>query len=454
VRTTTRPQVERLESRELLSADWFSTYLPNASVAKMARTDWNGHGAITYSDMLAIYTQVERDGVVDKGEFSSLQSLASSGSSLRTPAPVRYLEAQVIGNNAANRYYQSRSLGNLAVGSSAAHLQKLVGKWFLGQDLPMVESGQGIVYSPVKGTLFGSGGPVYTDISQGGAGDCVLLSSLAVTAAHDKAAIQGMFTSVGNNVWIVRFYANGSPVYVTVNNYLPTVRGQTYYDHPLNGVLWAALAEKAYAELNAFDGQTGYDSSLQWQNTYTTGDAGLDPGCTLAALTGLRNYSGNGSSTVSQAVKRGNLVVLGTGSNTGSKYIVSNHEYALISYNASTQMATLFNPWGIASLKQSGVWGTVNVSLSYLETYFSADTGWAHTAAAHLGDGSLPALEATEKLAFAPAAAGHVAHVDAVFATYRAGEAASVGAHDLRAVLSGHRRHTPAEEGAVASLLA
>src|SRR5262245_26408384 len=142
--TFTRPEVEYLESRDLLSADWFSSALPSAPVASMARTDWQKHGAITYNDMLGIYSQVERDGRVDSSEFASLQSLARSASSLRTTDAVRYLQTQVIGNNPANRYFQGRPLGNLAVNGSAAQLKALVDKWFLGRDLPMVAAGQGI----------------------------------------------------------------------------------------------------------------------------------------------------------------------------------------------------------------------------------------------------------------------------------------------------------------------
>src|SRR5581483_12280316 len=71
-----RPQFESLESRELLAADWFSTYIANPAVANLARADWNGHGSVNYNDMLRVYSQVEADGRVDASEFASLQFLA------------------------------------------------------------------------------------------------------------------------------------------------------------------------------------------------------------------------------------------------------------------------------------------------------------------------------------------------------------------------------------------
>src|SRR5262249_26592894 len=161
--TRTRPQLESLETRDLLSGDWFSTYLPSASIANLARADWYNHGAITYNDMLGIYAQVERNGWVDAGEFASLQNLAATASALRMPEGVGFLASQVVSHNPANLSYQGYSLGYLAPGSSPSQLQLLVNKWFLGADHPLVAGGQGLTYRAFGGSLFGTGGPVYTD---------------------------------------------------------------------------------------------------------------------------------------------------------------------------------------------------------------------------------------------------------------------------------------------------
>ena len=51
-------------------------------------------------------------------------------------------------------------------------------------------------------------------------------------------------------VYAVRFYdGTATARYVNVDTELPS--GGNYYDRPNNGVLWVALAEKAYAEANA-----------------------------------------------------------------------------------------------------------------------------------------------------------------------------------------------------------
>ena len=112
-------------------------------------------------------------------------------------------------------------------------------------------------YSPVYGSLFGANGPSYLDVQQGAVGDCWLLASLAEVAARDPSDIQNMFTDVGTTMesgsvvelYKVRFFNEaGAPEYVTVDTELPS--GGGYYDQPVNGVLWVALAEKAYAEAN------------------------------------------------------------------------------------------------------------------------------------------------------------------------------------------------------------
>ncbi len=112
-------------------------------------------------------------------------------------------------------------------------------------------------YSPVSGSLFGANGPSYLDVQQGQVGDCWLLSSLAETAARYPSDIRNMFTDLGTamesgsvvELYKVRFFNTaGVPTYVTVDTELPS--GGGYYAHTTNGVLWVAMAEKAYAQAN------------------------------------------------------------------------------------------------------------------------------------------------------------------------------------------------------------
>jgi hypothetical protein len=205
-------------------------------------------------------------------------------------------------------------------------------------------------YRPAQGTLFGAGGvPRFWDVFQGTEGDCWLMASLAEVAARQPAVIQSMFTYNGTlldngqqvELYTVRFYnSNGAPVYVTVDTELPD--GGARYTRP-HGVLWAALAEKAYAEANG----AGLVSS---QNVGTDSYDALDGGYGKWALQGITGRpatdDGLNPGDVASAWQAGKLIVLDTGS-PSSSFIVGNHVYAVVGYNpASQQPFEVFNPWG------------------------------------------------------------------------------------------------------------
>jgi hypothetical protein len=214
-------------------------------------------------------------------------------------------------------------------------------------------------YSPVSGSLFGANGPSYLDVRQGAElGDCWLLASLAEVATRDPSDIQNMFTYDGTaleggsvvGLYTVRFFDNGVPEYVTVDTELPS--GGNYYDQPVNGVLWVALAEKAYAEANG-------------KGFVTTGSPGSDsydalnegqPYWALQAITGkpASAYSIN-PANIAAAWKAGQLIVLGSSPNANDNLIVGDsngtHAYAVINYNASSSTPfELYNPWGLSSV--------------------------------------------------------------------------------------------------------
>lgn len=166
-----------------------------------------------------------------------------------------------------------------------AELNSWLGQLQSGQqtpaiDEPAIDANAG-GYAPVSGALFGPHGPSYADVHQGGLGDCWLLASLTEVAARDPQAISDMFAYEGTGVvngatvglFAVRFFdPNGQAHYVTVDTELPG--GGQYYDHVQNGVLWVALAEKAYAEANA-QGFVTVQPQHQGQNSYAALEAGM-----------------------------------------------------------------------------------------------------------------------------------------------------------------------------------
>ncbi|MGO8902553.1 MAG: C2 family cysteine protease [Isosphaeraceae bacterium] len=213
--------------------------------------------------------------------------------------------------------------------------------------------------APASAPLFNSGGPSYLDVEQGAVGDCWLMASLAEVAARDPQDIRNMFTYDGTIVdngatvglYTVRFFnTNGAAVSVEVDTELPS--GGAYYDRVTNGVLWVALAEKAYAEAN---GAGIVTTQYVGSDSYAALDGG-DPSWALQAITGkpASDYSIN-PANIAAAWNAGQLIVLGSSPNAGDNLIVGDsngtHAYAVISYNASSSTPfELYNPWGLSSV--------------------------------------------------------------------------------------------------------
>lgn len=176
---------------------------------------------------------------------------------------VTYITGALVNGSLSNANWHGGSsfasyLGNLGVGSNGAQLYELIGKWFLGTDLPSVSNISGVNtgsvrYTATSGTVFGVAGPQMSEINQGLIGDCYLCAALSELAAYNPGVLQSMIVSNGNDTYGVRFYVNGSAQYVTVNNQLPN--GGTFFQTGPN--LWGALVEKAYAQLQAGGDEIG-----------------------------------------------------------------------------------------------------------------------------------------------------------------------------------------------------
>jgi hypothetical protein len=247
-------------------------------------------------------------------------------------------------------------------------------------------------YTAVTGSLFGANGPSYLDVQQGAVGDCWLMASLAEVAARVPSDITNMFTYDGQaiengstvGIYTVRFFANsGSPVYVTVDTELPA--GGGYYDHPANGVLWVALAEKAYAEAN---GNGWVSTSNPNSNSYSALNEGY-PYWALHAITGnSASYDSVNPGNIASAWNAGQLIVLCTGTPASSN-IVASHCYAVVNYDASNGLPfEVYNPWGTTSTGyvsgSSTIYGLFNANGAFLSQNFTAQS---------IGTGAAPGLD-------------------------------------------------------------
>jgi hypothetical protein len=347
-------------------SNWFTQNLRDSALASLASTLYNSSGGqLTYDAMMSIFGTVVRAGSITSTELADLRMLVANGAALGMPASVQDLASKVLNANPANATYQGQPLGNLTVGSTATHLQDLVNKWFLGLDTPA--GAAGVTYAYASGSLFGSGGPIYTNIVQGDVGDCYFLAALAEEAIHSPGAIQSMFTNNGNGTYTIRFYHNGVADYVTVDSDLPSSGGTFFYANAgaaLNSsgnVLWVALAEKAYAQL----AQEGWSRPTS-VNAYSAIDQGWE-GDAVNALTGRSETSQlltNDIATLGSIVgafNAGGWLAFDSNSSTAPG-IVANHVYVMLGYNSSAHVFSLYNPWGYV---QQVTWDQLAANFSY-----------------------------------------------------------------------------------------
>jgi hypothetical protein len=335
-------------------------------------------------------------------------------------------------------------------GSGVWYEETTPDQWTFGVNHPAAAA----PYSVAQGSLFGPNGPVYQDVEQGQVGDCWLLASLAEVAARAPSDITSMFTYDGTavengsvvGVYTVRLYnKNDVPQDVIVDTELPNAGGQ--YDHPINGVLWVALAEKAYVEANGAGIVTSSHVGIDDYKALNGGDASW----ALQAITGKSSSDSpiNGSSSgspingrsmttalqnMTTAWQNGQLLAVATpplastatsAPSLNGVNIVSNHEYAVVGYNSTTQVFTLFNPWGVkggyeqlpnGTLTFCG--GTVTATWQQLAADFSITSTCSATSpqSVHLGNSGMLASDVNLGGSKSPGSLS-VNLADAVFST-------------------------------------
>ncbi|MDX2230752.1 MAG: C2 family cysteine protease [Leptolyngbyaceae cyanobacterium bins.349] len=329
------------------SGDWYNMNLRDADMIDLTRS-FAADGTLDRNDMIAILRDTKDSSVVDATELTDLRRIVNDLGYLM-PAHVKNLSGKVVGSDPAN----GRSgIGDLFVGSSATQMERLIGKWFLGNDRPVAATGT--VYREVSGQLY-QGGISVNDIDQGSLGDCYFLASLGAFAHDRPSVIQNMFIDNGDNTFTVRFFKpDGSADYVTVDRFLPvnTLTNRLEYAgrdreglwNSATNELWVALAEKAYAQVNQ-SGYIGQDNT----NTY----AGIDSGWMAPVMQQITGASsGDRNVTAMTATELINLVNSATTPITagfvsgGGFGVVNSHAYTITSYNATTGQFRLHNPWG------------------------------------------------------------------------------------------------------------
>lgn len=388
---TTTSTVAATSTTKTTVPAWVNT-LTNAAI-KADMTAAITNGTVTYAGLLKVFTDIDASLAATKtklsaSQFADLKTIvANLNNGVSTSSYLTYIAQSFVNGNAANATWtggaaSAVALGNLAAGATELQFAELIGKWFLGTDLPSSKVILGstqfsVSYSNSTKPLFSAAGASMNDINQGYLGDCYLLAGLAEVAYKEQSVISSMFTANGNGTYGVRFYVNGAARYVTVNSAL--ANGGTIFN---NGgtAIWASLAEKAYAELQASGVYTG--NSINYGNSYTTIGNGGAPQIALEAITGATQITdframggswgkvvynssfgvtgyttGNSTSsvlaTIAASLAAGDDVILSSYTNakdsTGKTTLVASHAMSIYGYNSANGMLQVRNPWGSAA---------------------------------------------------------------------------------------------------------
>ena len=351
----------------------FLSELQNGTIRTEVADVLGANDSLNYQGMLQVLDAAAVGGMTASkfGTLETLVSLMNEADGISTSAYVENVSHSLIDGNPANAHWTGGAstpiaLGDLSATSTQTQVDDLIGKWFLGTDLPSIDlKGSGeATYQAYNAPLFGLGRPPgYLDVNQGHLGDCWFVATLAEVALQNPSAIESMITNNGNGTYGVRFFLDGTPEFVTVNDELPTA------SHPLwangsslefaNGAdgepSWAELVEKAFVQLsvepNAVHGELGLAV-----NAYEA-IAGGFPQDALQEITDQSSVTIHArhlvadAATIGSAFKSGEEVELSTGTLAKGYHgdLVEDHVFEVIGYSASTESFTLHNPWGSAS---------------------------------------------------------------------------------------------------------
>jgi hypothetical protein len=390
---------------------WISSLSTASIAADMAAADVNG--TVSYAGLNKVFSDLDALLASTKtkltaAEFNDLKTISANlNNGMSTSSYLCSVTGSLVNGSAANATWTggnatSVALGNLASGATATQLSELIGKWFSGTDLPSSKVSMGgsnfsVSYSTSSSPLFASSGPSMNDINQGYLGDCYLLASLAEVAKENSSIISSMFTSNGNNTYGVKFYVNGVAQYVTVNSSL--ANGGNIFNSGAD--IWASLAEKGYAQLQASGVVTG--NSINYGNSWSTIGNGGAPEMALEEITGasaITDFYGSGSSwakvtynsslgmtnyttgnatasvlaTLVADLSIGDDVILSSWTNgkdsAGKTTLVASHAMSIYGYDSATGMLQVRNPWG----SESGQYWDTTFEVSLATLLAAGDT--------------------------------------------------------------------------------
>lgn len=216
-------------------------------------------------------------------------------------------------------------------------------------------------------SLWGTG-PVASDVNQGSAADCYLLSSLAAFAGSKPGVLTESAVDMGDGTYTVRFQSGGADTYVRVSGDMPTGPFAGWMDaHPgVNNTMWAMVIEKAFTYFRT--GANTYASIADgWM-----GDVYSDLGVSSSNISPGSQTESAFYNLVSADLAGGRAVTLAT--YTAPPNLVGNHAYTLVSVSTDASGATHYvvrNPWGVSGDSLEDSQGYATLTFAQLQSNFT-----------------------------------------------------------------------------------
>jgi len=376
-----------------------------------------GDSVLTKKELESLLYSAGDGGEVSAQEFNDLRVISGNLSSYLAPDTATYYQQifdNVVLGSVANEYYtggrlKADPLGDLHAGSSSTQLDRLIGKWFLGFDVPNPtfpgdaahnEPDRIVAYAAGSGPLF-EGDIDFSVVNQGGLGDCWFVAATASIAEFRPDTITSLFIDNGDGTYGVRFWdiptgqslpldnRGASEHWVTVNRQVPVydngrrdkIAGMTSTrSGALTDQLWPSLLEKAAAQASELKLFSAYRGLQYGSNSFASIDGGFGEGLAMlepsAVIYGMSRDVQNGyldnvysSPFVWQqylagyesAINAGNgpaIVISNSWAdaslnpippNTDGFTFRSGHAFGIVEYDIPASEFTIYNPWGISS---------------------------------------------------------------------------------------------------------
>lgn len=218
----------------------------------------------------------------------------------------------------------------------------------------------------IEHSMWGSHDIEEADIVQGYIGDCWLMASIAALAERPKHIKEAFLTEDINTagVYALQMHLLGSPITVTIDNFVPIEKDFAYYYYATvseDGAIWGPLLEKAMAkylgnyeainggyEKFAFQTIMGAPYTEYWTEYLTTDEL-------WTVLTSEDEHD--------SMMSAGSFYGWGGDSSTNWLGIPYSHAFSVLGtamLDDGTRLIHMRNPWGVESF--SGDWSDFNLT--------------------------------------------------------------------------------------------